>query len=317
MTSSRPLAPYIDVVYGACLLILALVIAGPVLHTDLLSHLGQLVLFRQMAVVGLLVLGQLFVFRHRDIDLGAPAQIALATVLAIGLGDAWGSAVAVGATIAVGQVVAFSCATAIDRWKMPAAWVTLIPLVAVPAILPQTSARLAPVALVAFATGELGGLPYPLLAWFGLALAAALIRNRPISRAAAFACAGACWSVLGLTTAGRSGAVSDLTPWITDAGLGLGIALLVAGKPRTAVPAGMLLAAVASIVLQIGAESPAVAPVLAAVVLLVGVQTRSTDLADPEDLDLDAVGPHAARIDNPHPPGPDLAGFEEPNRNDA
>ncbi len=305
---------HVDVVYAAALLLVVAAVTAVVGHAELFSGLGRLVVLRQVAAVGLLVLGQQWVLRQRDVDLSAPAQVALATVLVIGLGNTWGLAVAVAATLAVGQVVAVSCALASGR--LPSAWVTLAPLVAVPAVLPQTSARLAPLPLVAFATGDLAGLPYPLIAWLLLLALAAMSLRRDTSRVFSFAGAGLCWSVAGLATAGHAGAVTELTPGLVEAGLGLGLALLTAGRPASSLPAGMLLAASAGLILTVGAGSATVPPVLAGLVLVAGLAARSEWSTDAEDLDLNALGVEPAAVDDAHGDLPDLAGLEQPHRRD-
>jgi len=305
----------VDAIYAATVLFLALASAAITGHSELFSRLGQLSFLRQFAMIGLLTLGQQSLLRHRDLDLGAPAQIALATVLVIGLGSAWGLTAGVLAAIAVGQVVALGCGLACTRRRLPSAWVTLLPLVAVPAILPQTATSFAPGALEAVAIGDWAGLPHPVGVWLLLFVLAALVW-RHITRRLGFVLAGLCWSAVGLIAAGRAGTISDLTPWLSQAGLGLGLAMLVAARPQTSLLAGALLAAAASVLLEIGVAGAATLPIVAGLALLGGLAARSTDA---ENLD---IGPAGGRIDrspdvDPHGQPPDLAGLEQPDGQDV
>lgn len=309
-------ATWAEVLAGAMFLLLVVSLAAVFGHGALISKLGRLAFNRELAVLGFLTLGQTWIVRHGEVDLSAPAQVALATVLVVGLGQVWGALAAVLAAVAVGQVVAISAAVTSARWRLPAAWVTLVPLVVFPALLPQQAAPFAPPAVEAFVTGEVMGQPYPFVVWLLAMLLAAAVWHRAEARAAGFAAAGLCWSLIGVWLAGRYGAVTDVAPLLVDTGLGLGLAWLVSRRPETSLLAGGVWSMAVSAAL-VSVTGPALfRPWLAASVMLAGLAVRASS-TDAEDLRLDAVGRQPAAVDNLHGDPPDLVGLEEPHRGDG
>ncbi|MBI2297493.1 MAG: hypothetical protein HYU66_00835 [Armatimonadetes bacterium] len=266
----------------------------------LTSGLGLLHLLRLTGVVGFLSLGQALVSGPVEVDLGAGATAALATMLAMGLTPVLGLAGAVAAALLAGAVLGAAPAVLGPLLRCRPVFMTLLPVVVVPALLPGEGWQPPLEGLAGFSLGTCG----PWVPWLFVAWLAALAGSAAW-RAAGFgtavrngALAGVGWALLGVWWAGRNGAATAVE--VTPALLGWGLALL-ARRDDGGLDAVLLaaLATAAAVLLTAGAEldtGPAAGllgpagPLVTAVVMLLGLALRPGS-AHPGDRHADGVGP--------------------------
>lgn len=289
----------------------------------LFSRYGAHQALARWATLGLVVLGQQLTLRAGVVDLSLGAVLALVSSLVVGLGAGLPVWVAVAAGLLVAGAVALSEAALIESAGASPPVVTLLPLILVPAALPEHGARLAPPAIERFAHGSLAGwLPWLLVAYGAALLLVALRRPlpAPFRRSAALLAGAGIAALLGLHQAGLRGAATAVPVW--PLGIGLGVGWLLGARDRLDLASGALAAGLLAVLLQLAealagldaAGEQRLLAVSAGAVLAVGLWLRpSSARAEKEQADLVAgpvaggdqpdleaaplAGPHAQQTD--------------------
>ncbi|MCC7491403.1 MAG: hypothetical protein IT204_03605 [Fimbriimonadaceae bacterium] len=253
-------------------------------------------------------------------DPASGAYLALAASLTVGLAPGLGGWTAPLAALAV--VVVLNVSVARLGQRLGSSWVAgLLPLAVVPAVLPDSSARLAPPQAVAF-SGAGGSWPAVAAAWLLGLLAAALLaprlqRQAPATRQLlAAAAAGVIWGLLGWHWAGLYGPATRVAVW--PAACGWALVRLTAGddRPRWGL-GGLAVLALATALNAAEPQWPAAGlldgrgPALLSGLLLLLAALRAVS-ADAREADQHTVGGAAAGIgdddaDPPLLPGPQVA----------
>lgn len=297
---------------------LALVAAAAVSVLDrdrtLGSTLGADAFQRSLGWVGLLGLGQALWWRYRVIDLSAGAQMAVASMLVVGLESTLSLPAVVAIVLLAGVVVGLSCAAAMTVVRAPRFVVTLVPVALVPALLPESRVGLAPEPIRVFADGTLGeSVPWLAAVWYAAALlglaASAWGRRKgrlkpSLGLLLAGAGAGLLWAVLGIWSAGLDGPAASVS--MVPVVVGAGVALL--ASPVGKLDLCALLGSTLAVALCLWAASTGATPLgggifgpgapwVAGAVLLLALwlDRRSTD---PDDSDRGRVDPPATAIDH-------------------